>query len=959
MPIKHLQSIGKGGSGTSSSAKRPPWKAMVTSAAVLAGIVILIGFFILTLALAWFSRDLPNPNALLERDVAQSTKIYDRTGEVLLYEIHGDEQRTLVTIDQIPDVMKWATVSIEDKDFYKHHGVSWKGLFRAFLTSAIKRQRVQGTSTLTQQFVKNAVLTNERSVARKLKELLLSLQIERKYTKDQILQLYLNEIPYGSTLYGVESASQGYFGKSVRDIALDEAALLAALPQSPSRYNPYGTGSRGDSRELLVGRQWYVLDQMAEQGYITKEQAEEAKNIDTLAKLVPRQVGNIKAPHFVMMVREQLADEFGQRAVETGGLKVLTTLDWRLQQEAERIVREYVDAKGEIYRFSNASLVAIGPRDGQIIAMVGSKDFFNEEIDGQVNVALRPRQPGSSFKPIVYALGFQKGYTPDTVLWDVKTSFKTDVKDYTPANYDLKERGPISVRLALQGSLNIPAVKMLYLTGVGSVLDFAEQLGYTTFGDRSRFGLSLVLGGGEVTLLEHTAAFGAFAAEGVLHPTTAILKVEGAKGEALKEWTLGEGKKVMDAQIARLLSNVLSDNAARAYVFGANNNLTLPGRPVAAKTGTTNSYRDAWTMGYTPSLAVGVWAGNNDNSEMIHGSGGSMAAAPIWQQFMKAATKDTPVESFTPPSPPDTTKEVLLGKAFEQTVKIDTVTGKLATEYTPPEYVEEKVFREAHSILHYVNKDDPKGPVPTNPAADPQYNRWESAVYVWVQDPKNEWSATGTAPTEYDDVHTKENIPAIRVQSPVRNDRMQSRSFSVRAEVYAPRTIRSVRALMENYVIGTSYQPSNGNEWSFIAALPNAIEKGFHDVVIEARDDVGNVGRETLTINLLADPEPLLMSFVDLPPGTILGLDAFPKRIYLQVNDLSAVVRADLRLESPSGENRLIGSNIKPQENPVEFQWSYVQGPGVYTLYAIVTDENGRTIESPRINISVTPPLPE
>lgn len=956
MPIKHLISSEKRARPDQKMKRHKKWKALLITGGVILGSLALIGFFVFTLALAWMSRDLPNPNALLEREIAQSTKIYDRTGEVLLYEIHGDEQRTLITINEIPDVMKWATIAIEDKDFYKHHGVSWKGLMRAFVSSVIKQQRVRGTSTLTQQFVKNAILTNERTVTRKMKELLLSLQIERKYSKDEILQLYLNEIPYGSTIYGVESAAQGYFDKSVKDIALDEAALLAALPQAPDLYNPYGMGSRGDNRDLLVNRQHYIIDLMNEQGYITEEQAAAAKEVDTLEKLVPKHVGTIKAPHFVMYVRSQLVEKLGQRTVETGGLKVTTTLDWRMQQEAETAVRNGVEERGEQYGFSNASLVAIGPQDGHILAMVGSKDFFDDENDGQVNVSIRPRQPGSSFKPFVYAAGFMKGFLPQTTLWDVKTQFKTDSRNYAPNNYDFKERGPVSLRMALQGSLNIPAVKMLYLVGVGRVLDLAKELGYTTFGDRSRFGLALVLGGGEVKLLEHASAFGVLANEGVLQPTTSILKVEDSKREAMEEWKLGDGKRVFDTQIARLTTNVLSDNSARAFAFGTRNSLTIPGRPVAAKTGTTNDFRDAWTIGYTPTLVAGVWVGNNDNTEMKRGSGGSTVAAPIWQSFMTKATEGSPAEPFTPPEPSTASKDIITGKAFKTTVKIDTISGKLATEYTPPEFTEERTFYEAHSILYYVDKDNPLGPPPSNPARDPQFNNWEAAVQDWVA--REEWNATSTPPTEYDDVHTAENIPTVRIKRPFDSEKVRSRSFNIEIEVVAPRNIQSVKAIMNGYVVGSAFS-SDGRIWSMGASIPNALGKGFHDLRIEARDDVGNTGSETVTINLLADPEDLKLQVVRPSPGSELRLDEFPQIVEIQINDLSDIVRADLYLQTPTGETKLIGSNIKPQQNPVTFNWSFLRGSGVYSLFAEATNESGQTIKGSVISVTVMPPKPK
>ncbi|OGL74060.1 hypothetical protein A3D73_01970 [Candidatus Uhrbacteria bacterium RIFCSPHIGHO2_02_FULL_60_44] len=947
MPIKHLKTLRASYVAQREKLKKSPWKSILFSLGIASVALVLVGFFVLTLALAWLSRDLPNPNTLLTRDVAQSTKIYDRTGETLLYEIHGAEKRTLVKIEDVPDVVKWATIAVEDKDFYKHHGIYWRGLVRAFLVNTLQGRRIGGTSTLTQQFVKNAILTNERTITRKLKEVLLSLQIERKYTKDQILQLYLNEIPYGSTLYGIEAASRGYFGKSSKDLTLDESALLVALPQAPDFYNPYGLGSRGDNRVSLVRRQKLILDLMTEQGYVAKDAAEEAKKVETLKKLIPKRIGDIRAPHFVMWVRSQLVDTYGQKLVETGGLKVVTTLDWRLQQEAEKAVVKGVESRGEQYKFTNAALVAIGPRDGQVLAMVGSKDFFDEEHDGQVNVAVRPRQPGSSFKPIVYAAGFMKGYLPETTLWDVNTTFKTEIKNYSPFDYDQKERGPVSIRMALQGSLNIPAVKMLYLVGVGRVLDLAEQMGYTTFGDRSRFGLSLVLGGGEVKLLEHTAAYGAFATEGVLQPTVGILNVKDAQGKTLEEWRLGEGKRVLEPQITRLVSNVLSDNAARAFIFGGGNALTLPDRSVAAKTGTTNNFHDAWTMGYTPSLVAGVWVGNMDNAEMKRGADGSVIAAPIWQQFMKAATKDSPKESFTLPAPADTTKSVLLGRAFEKKVKIDKITGKLATEFTPPDLVEERPFYEAHEILYYVDKDDPRGPAPTNPASDPQFAGWEAAVQRWVE--KAQWHTTSTPPTEMDDVHTAANTPQVSISSPSPNTTLTSRQFTVSAYATAPRRITSYMATMEGYVVGTNY----GGAGDILASLPNALGRGFHELTVEARDDVGNTGRATVTINLIADSAPLSIGVTDPAPGSKVALSSFPRSVTVAVSDLSNIDRADLYMSLPNGTQQLVGSDIKPAANPITYRWTAVPNPGTYILYVVTTDVSGAQMTGDKTSVVV------
>lgn len=923
-------------------------KWLTTALAVCAGLALIFAL-VLSIALAWISRDLPDPNTLITRDVPLTTRIFDRTGTHLLYEIHGDENRSLIQIKDLPSYVPHATVAIEDKNFYTHHGVSWRGLFRAFVLNTIQGKRISGTSTLTQQLVKNAILTNERSISRKLKEVLLSLQIERVFNKDQILQLYLNEVPYGSTIYGIESASKNYFGKSAKDLTIDEAALLAAIPQAPSTYSPYGTGLNGDNREKLVGRQAYVIEQMAEQGYITKEAMEEAKKVETLKKIIPKKFGNIEAPHFVMYVRAMLEEKYGQSVVENKGLKVITTLDWEKQKIAQEEVEKGVEARGKKFNFTNSSLVALDPKTGQILSMVGSKDFFDSENDGQVNVSIRPRQPGSSFKPIVFAAGFMKGYTPETTLWDVNTVFKTEIKNYEPKNYDLQERGPVTVRKALQGSLNIPAVKMLYLVGVGRVLDFAEQLGYTTLSDRSRFGLSLVLGGGEIKLLEHANAYAAFANDGSQYQTSAILKVEDQSGKTLEEWAPSEGTQVMNPEIAERISDVLSDNNARAYVFGGKNYLTLPGRVAAAKTGTTNNFHDAWTLGYTPSLVAGVWVGNNDNSEMKRGADGSQIAAPIWQAFMTRALEGTKAESFKRPPPIDTTKPVLIGKDTETLVNVDKISGMLATALTPPEEVEQRTFHVAHDILYYVDKDDPRGPAPTDPTQDPQFLNWEGAVQEWVR--KNNWNTTSTAPTEYDTIHTIESQPKVTITEPIPNAQLSSRSVTISAGVTALRRIVRVEVRSEGILIGTK----NSEPWAIGAQFPNSIDRGFHDIQVTAVDDVGNRGSATITINLAADQTPLLLQITNPLSGAHLTNASFPVSVTIQSADNSKANKIDLYLQTPDGSTRLVASEIAPTASVSQLQWAFNPGPGTYTIFPVLVDKESNTHPGDRTTLFIDP----
>lgn len=607
-----------------------------------------------------FAIQVPSPDSLSSRDQAQATKIFDKNGE-LLYDIFENQNRTPIKLSEIPEVVKQSTISIEDKDFYKHKGFSPLGIGRAVFDLITSRRVEGGGSTLTQQLVKNALLSGERTITRKLKEFILAVQVERAYSKDQILEMYLNEIPYGGTAYGIEAASNLYFGKHAKDLSLAEASLLAGLPQRPSVYSPYGTHP-----ELAKSRQAEVLRRMTEEGYITKAQAEAAKN-ETLTYRTGQNELGFKAPHFVLYVKQKLIEQFGDRLVEQGGLKVTTSLDYKLQSEAEKIVKAEVD-KLQNYKVGNAAAVILDPRNGQILAMVGSKDYFADSApegctEGQsctfepnVNAALSARQPGSSTKPITYAVAFQKGYTPSTTLIDVKTEFPGgDQPAYIPVNYDGQFRGPVQVRYALANSYNIPAVKMLALVGVKNVMDLGYRMGLTTWEPTeenvNNAGLSLTLGGREVRLLDLTSAFGVLANKGVKQDPISILKVTDAKDKTLYEYRQAEGTKILEEGIAYIVSNILSDNGARSAAFGSNSILNVPGKTVSVKTGTTDQKKDNWTVGYTPSVAIGVWVGNNNNTEMNPAiASGVTGASPIWQKLMVVALKDKGDEK---PAQPD------------------------------------------------------------------------------------------------------------------------------------------------------------------------------------------------------------------------------------------------------------------------------------------------------------------
>jgi 1A family penicillin-binding protein len=908
---------------------------------LILGSFFLLCFLIAFAFLIWISRSLPNPNQLMNREIAQSTKIYDRSGETVLYEIHGNEQRTLVNLEEIPENLKNATIAIEDKNFYHHKGISLLAILRTAITNILYNKRA-GASTLTQQFVKNSILSNEKKYTRKIKEALLAYKIEKRFSKEEILQMYFNEIPYGSTAYGVEAASQKYFAKHISDINLAEAAILAALPQGPSRYSPYGP-----NYDLLIGRQHYILDLMLEQKYASQEDIDIAKAYELEFK---KQSSNIKAPHFVMYIKEQLSEKYGEKLVEQGGLKIITTLDTYKQEIAEEIITEKAEKNLENYQAENAALVSIDPKTGQILAMVGSKDYFSEKIDGQVNIATSKRQPGSSLKPLIYAATFIKGYTPNTILYDVVTNFSNNKDEpYEPHNYDDKEHGPVTIRKALAGSLNIPAVKAIYLAGVQNVLDIADALAYTTLKDRNRFGLSLVLGGGEVKLLEHVNAYSAFAREGIVHPSTGILKVEDKDGNILEEYKEKDGKKVLDAKISQMINDILSDNPSRAYAFGESNWLTLGSRPVAAKTGTTNDYRDAWTIGYTPSLVTGVWVGNNDNSEMKRGAAGGTVAAPIWHDYMKKILGDTPIEEFKKANIQKTGKAILDGEVgAEMIIKIDKVSGLLATDLTPPSMIEERIYTEPHNILYYVLKDKPLGDIPKNPEKDPQFNLWEDAVLKWAEKQK----ATSTLvlmdeipPTEYDDVHTQENIPELEILSPSNNQPIIKPILFSRIKTSAKRNINRIEYYIDNnlFFINSSY-PYN------LAKQINFLKNGFHNLKVRACDDVDNCKEKELEFNLILENENIgakTSVFLEEPSsGLALNNIDFPLNIKFKIENPEQAAKLKIYQQSEEGEKKLINI-IEPIDfDLIIFAWGETPPSGTYKLFGELTSWQGDILNS-------------
>ena len=801
---------------------RPRWKRWLIRFGIGLAIVTGLGLIGGVATFAWFAKDLPSADQLESRVLTESTKIYDRSGEHLLYETGKDVRRTYTKIDEISQDLRDATIAVEDKNFYNHYGFDPIAILRSAGINVASDRRVGG-STITQQFVKMAIVGDERTYSRKIKEVILSVELERTYDKDKILEFYLNEAPYGGINLGVAAGAQSYFEKSPKDLTLAEAAFLAAIPQKPSRIT--------QDYEALVERKDFVLDRMAEEGYITTEEAEAAK-----AESVEIKQTAVKkdAPHFVDYVISQLEDDFGANFINQG-LRVTTTLDYDKQGLAEEAIANGI-GKVEQYGGSNAALVSLDAHNGQILAMVGSKDYYAEDYDGQVNVAVSPRQPGSSFKPVVYVTAFSNGYNPNTVLFDVETDFPTETGNYHPRNFSLGTSGPLTMRRALANSLNIPAVKTIYLAGKDKVLDNADALGYTTLGDRDRFGLALALGGGEVKLLEHASAFATFAREGERHPTASILKVEDRSGNVLYEWT-DSATQVLDKTAAQNLNSVLSDQGARGSTFAA---LNIPGKTTGGKTGTTNDFHDAWTVMYTPSFVTGIWTGNNDNTEMDYLADGVIIAAPIANDYMSRILEGLPDETFSAAPKSTANKGVLNGEIGEKVEKyVDKGTKHIipdeCVDSYPAEFKEKKEFKEAHTILQYLRKEDPLGSPPSDPASDPMYATWEKAIQAWAEG-QDEYI---TEKTEYEDCNLRsaDQTPTITITVPSNGSTVTSETFAIQTRVH-PGTNRTVKQI-EYSIDGTvvDVQTSSPFESDYI---PTTLTAGKHTLMVRVTNDRDN-----------------------------------------------------------------------------------------------------------------------
>lgn len=825
------------------------WKLKFLSNLSTSMLVVVVGFLLVFFgSIVFFATQVPSPSDLSSREIASATKILDKNGE-LLYDIYDDQNRTPIKITDVPEHVKQATIAIEDKDFYKHSGFSVIGIGRAAIDSITSRKIEGGGSTLTQQLVKNALLTADQSFIRKMKELILAIQVERTYTKDQILEMYLNEIPYGGTAYGIEAASNLYFGKHASELTLAESALLAGLPQRPSVYSPYGTNP-----ELAKERQSEVLRRMVEDGYITKKQSDEARSQKMEYRTAKTQQG-FKAPHFVLYVKAKLIEQFGDRLVEQGGLKVTTTLDYKLQEKAEEIVKKEID-KLNSSKIGNGAAVALDVKTGQILAMVGSKDYFAPSVpegciegdscvfEGNVNVVTRERQPGSATKPITYAKALEKGYTAAYTIMDVKTEFPGGAGNpsYNPVNYDGQFHGPVQLRYALGNSYNIPAVKTLALVGVKDVLDLGYRMGLMnwepTVENVNSVGLSLTLGGRVVRLLDLTSAFGVLANKGQQVDPVSILKVTDNKGRTLYEFKPTEGRKVLDEGISFIISDILADNGARTAAFGPSSFLNIPGKTVAVKTGTTDEKKDNWTIGYTPSYVVGVWVGNNDNTPLDPRiASGVTGASPVWNLLMKEMLKDKSNEPFEKPgkvsqvevdglmggkphggSP--TRKEYFVG-GTEPTGESSAYQRAKVCRSNPHRLANDGEDAEDKDVI-VLKEDDPTGA-----------NKWQAGIDSWVLTAANPLLVGATKGCS--------GVPGFAVGSGgvisisnVANGANVPRVFDVLALVNSPNGVKKVTWTID----GATKSTQSSEPYALRVEFPNG-DRGSHNITATLEDNAG------------------------------------------------------------------------------------------------------------------------
>lgn len=819
---------------------------------------ILFGTIAALVIFAFFARELPSPNTLLDRDEELSTIIYDKNNTPI-YEVFGEKNRSLIKIDQVSPHLLHATLATEDSDFYHHQGFDFLAYARAIKNIAFG-EGLQGGSTLTQQVIKNTLLSQERTITRKIKELILSLQLENRYTKDEILQMYLNETPYGGQNYGVLTASKYYFDKSPKDLTIAESAYIAGLPQSPSRYSYYSSDP-----QLGLDRKDYVLYLMLERGWLTKDGkrqklSKEEYDAAKLEKLkFKRAAASFEAPHFVFYVKELLEERLGKDIVEQGGLQVTTTLDLDLQKTAQKIVKDEIDASTGL-NVGNGAMVAINPKNGHILAMIGSKDYFAESepkdcisgitgdnsctFEPALNVALAKRQPGSSIKPLTYVTMLENGFTASFPFLDVPTTFindDTNNKAYTPVNYDGTYRGVMSLRRSLANSLNVTAVKALQIVGIDNMIETAQRLGITTLNDRSRFGLALTLGGGETRLLEMTGAFSAFANKGEFHAPVAITEIKNAKGQTIYKWRETKGSQAITQESAFLISDILSDDGARSAAFGTGSLLNIPGHDVAVKTGTTDDKRDNYAIGYTPSIVAGVWVGNNNNDAMNPGvASGLTGATPIWNTFMSTYLKDKKAENF------ETPKKV-------KKLEVDSLTGMLPyrdnpkrsewfTEGTEPTAVSDwyqrlEICKVDGKIANDACKEADRTETKTFIRITAELPEWQPAVDKWVEkaysDKEEYFPPSSTSKLQFDEDGDVEGDvdPSIDIIGLKDGDRVPL-SFRLAVDAFSPNDIEVVSFYVDGKKVGEDKSKPYGFPFEF-----SADDVGEHEFMIKAKDE--------------------------------------------------------------------------------------------------------------------------
>ncbi len=822
-----------------------------TKIMIVFGVLVAASSLFTILLFAFYARDLPAPGKLLQVS-SSSTTFYDRNDKPL-FEIYKDTNRVPVKLSDISDYAQDATIAIEDKNFYRHKGISETGIIRAFF-SIVTRQGVQGGSTITQQLIKNVLLGSDRSPARKIKEAILAIEVERRYTKDQILELYLNEIPYGGTYYGIGSASQGYFGKPAKNLSILESAFLAGLPQSPSYYSPFI-----GSKDAWKTRTKDVLRRMREDDYITKKEHDDAvKSLEKLRFTEPKL--SINAPHFVYFTKDLVEKEFGVKIIDKG-IRIKTTLDSELQNKVQAIVKEEVEKlKGS--KVGNGAAVVLDANTGDVLAMVGSYDYNNKEY-GKFNAATGQRQPGSSIKPITYALAFEKGYTPSTVIMDLNTKFPDQGdKDYEPVNYDGKFRGPVQLRFALGNSYNIPAVKLLAMVGISDFMKKASMMGLENFEptqtNMNRYGLAVTLGGAESTLLDMTSAFGTFARGGEFREYIAVQEVKDAKGKSLFKASASSKRRVFSPEVSYLVSHILSDNVARTDAFGSNSYLRIPGKTVAVKTGTTNDKRDNWTIGYTKDVVVGVWVGNNDNSPMDSRiASGVTGASPIWSRIMSEVLKGGVYKDGIAEKP-----------SRIKSLQIDAYLGGLPKDGYPtraefyvegtepkdvsPFYKKLKISKSNGKLANDLeiragNYDEKEFIVitETDPVSQDGKNMWQEAIDAWAREQGEKGNEKFKYSTETSDAN--QDSVVVNVTEPKNESRIGSGAFTLKARITSNEKVKKIRITAN----GTELKSIDGDnkEISENITLPD----GVYDVKVTATNEKDKNGESSIRLGINQD----------------------------------------------------------------------------------------------------------